>query len=197
MEPFRFGTGRAFERFAYVGLAAENARQSDSIGVVDTAPDSAAFGQVVGRVELPHGPRPLLRFGWNVCGPRGCRYASRPSERRRYLVVPGTTTSRIHVVDTQPDPKAPRLVTAIDDADEMHRRGYCPPQHFAHDITDISLSADDQSLWVSCWGTGELRRYDVADRFNPVLAGVARSGGFVRRTAHPATPNVRATAGRR
>ena len=328
MDPFRFGTGCSVERLAYVGLAAENVGQSDTIGVVDTVPDSAAFGRVVGRLELPHGPNRLLRFGWNVCGPYGCRHAPHPSEKRRYLVVSATASSRIHLVDTQPDPKAPRLVTVIDDADEMRSAGYCAPQHFAPDIawhpghgtvitsesgrpdtleggftsrllvegehgrwlhvwdartrthrqaidlgggqrmvlrlepahnptraygfasvmfslvdlsasvflwylgrdaaggrgewkaqrvitlrarpadparlppllrelrvvpplvTDISLSADDQSLWVSCWGTGELRRYDVADPFNPVLAGVVRLGGIVRRAAHPASPDV-------
>src|SRR3954463_15100073 len=28
-------------------------------------------------------------------------------------------------------------------------------------VTDIDLSVDDSSLYVSCWGTGELKRYDV------------------------------------
>src|SRR3954453_5514994 len=28
-------------------------------------------------------------------------------------------------------------------------------------ITDISLSVDDKDLYVSCWGTGELKRFDV------------------------------------
>ena len=30
-------------------------------------------------------------------------------------------------------------------------------------ITDINLSLDDRQLYVSCWGTGELRQYDVSD----------------------------------
>ena len=29
--------------------------------------------------------------------------------------------------------------------------------------TDINLSLDDKFLYVSCWGTGELRQYDVSD----------------------------------
>lgn len=32
-------------------------------------------------------------------------------------------------------------------------------------ITDINLSLDDRHLYVTCWGTGELRRYDVSDPF--------------------------------
>ena len=38
-------------------------------------------------------------------------------------------------------------------------------------VTDINLSVDDRFLYVSCWGTGELRQYDVSDPFNPVLHG--------------------------
>ncbi|HEX2550142.1 MAG TPA: selenium-binding protein SBP56-related protein [Nocardioidaceae bacterium] len=55
-------------------------------------------------------------------------------------------------------------------------------------ITDINLSLDDRFLYVSCWGTGELRQYDVSDPFNPVLVGSARLGGIVRREAHPSAP---------
>jgi selenium-binding protein 1 len=52
-------------------------------------------------------------------------------------------------------------------------------------VTDINLSLDDRFLYVSCWGTGELRQYDVSDPFNPRLAGTVRLGGIVRRGAHP------------
>ena len=34
-------------------------------------------------------------------------------------------------------------------------------------VTDINLSLDDRLLYVSCWGTGELRQYDVSDPFEP------------------------------
>ena len=30
-------------------------------------------------------------------------------------------------------------------------------------VTDIDLSVDDRWLYVSCWGTGELKQYDVSD----------------------------------
>lgn len=52
-------------------------------------------------------------------------------------------------------------------------------------VTDIILSLDDRFLYVSCWGTGELRQYDVSDPFNPALTGSVRLGGIVRRTPHP------------
>jgi selenium-binding protein 1 len=52
-------------------------------------------------------------------------------------------------------------------------------------VTDINLSLDDRFLYVSCWGTGELRQYDVSDPFNPRQTGSVHLGGIVRRTPHP------------
>ena len=52
-------------------------------------------------------------------------------------------------------------------------------------ITDIALSVDDRSLYVSCWGTGELKRFDVSDPRNPRETGSVRLGGIVERAAHP------------
>jgi len=53
-------------------------------------------------------------------------------------------------------------------------------------VTDIDLSVDDKFLYVSCWGTGELRQYDVSDPLAPVQTGSVRIGGIVERTPHPA-----------
>ena len=55
-------------------------------------------------------------------------------------------------------------------------------------VTDINLSLDDRFLYVSCWGTGEMRQYDVSDPFSPKLTGSVHMGGIVRRTAHPKQP---------
>ena len=38
-------------------------------------------------------------------------------------------------------------------------------------VTDINLPVDDRFLYVSCWGTGELKQYDVSDPFDPRQAG--------------------------
>ena len=53
-------------------------------------------------------------------------------------------------------------------------------------VTDIALSVDDSTLYVSCWGTGELKRYDVSDPANPKETGSVRLGGIVARAPHPA-----------
>ena len=55
-------------------------------------------------------------------------------------------------------------------------------------LTDIDLSLDDKYLYASCWGTGEMRQYDVSDPENPKLVGSLHLGGIVRRAAHPKQP---------
>src|SRR6202045_2604470 len=52
-------------------------------------------------------------------------------------------------------------------------------------VTDIDLSMDDKFLYVACWGTGEMRQYDVSDPKKPKLAGSIRIGGITRGTPHP------------
>ena len=57
-------------------------------------------------------------------------------------------------------------------------------------ITDIDLSVDDQYLYVSCWASGELKRYDVSDPAHPREVSSVMLGGIVRRAAHPANPEL-------
>ncbi len=52
-------------------------------------------------------------------------------------------------------------------------------------ITDINLSLDDRFLYISCWGTGDFKQYDVSDPYNPKLTGNIRLGGIVSHAAHP------------
>ena len=56
-------------------------------------------------------------------------------------------------------------------------------------VTDIDLSVDDRFLYVSCWGTGELKQYDVTDPFHPRETGSVRIGGITGRVAHPSRPD--------
>ena len=64
-------------------------------------------------------------------------------------------------------------------------------------VTDIDLSVDDRWLYVSCFGTGELKQYDVSDPFHPRETASVRLGGIVRREPHPAAPDMPLAAGRR
>jgi hypothetical protein len=62
-------------------------------------------------------------------------------------------------------------------------------------VSDIDLSVDDRWLYVSCWGAGELKQYDVSDPHNPREAGSVRLGGIVGRTPHPAAAELRLAGG--
>ncbi|HXJ03998.1 MAG TPA: selenium-binding protein SBP56-related protein [Candidatus Acidoferrum sp.] len=58
-------------------------------------------------------------------------------------------------------------------------------------LTDIDLSLDDKFLYAACFGTGELRQYDVSDPLNAKLTGAIRVGGIANRAAHPQSPEKR------
>jgi selenium-binding protein 1 len=62
-------------------------------------------------------------------------------------------------------------------------------------VTDLNLSLDDKWLYVSCWGTGELRRYDVSIPDSPKLTSVLQIGGIARQAPHPNNRNLRLNGG--
>jgi methanethiol oxidase len=365
------------EKVAFVSLLNASDRGADALGVVDVDPESSSYGALVGQVDMPHRGDELHHFGWNACSSCLCPHSPHPHMERRYLVVPGLRSSRIHIVDTKPDPRHPRIVKVIEPESVMRASGYSRPhtshcgpdgiylnalgapggdgpggiflldpetfeikgqwerergpQHLAYDfwwhlghdtmitsewgtpnmvengvnpelllagkyghalhvwdldkrrhqqvldlgpeqqmvlelrpshdpnkaygfvgvvtslkdlsssiwlwrregsnghgawnvqkvieiaaepadpaklppllqgfgavpplVTDIDLSVDDRFLYVSCWGTGELRQYDVSDPFHPVQTGSVHLGGIVRRQAHPAQPGTSLNGG--
>jgi len=120
------------ETLAYVALLTPDSNgKKDALGVIDTDPASAEYGRLVGKLEFPNGGNELHHFGWNACSSHLCAYAPNPHMERRYLVVPGTTSSRIHVVDTQPNPRAPTLKKVIEGEEVMAKTGYAAP-HTVH-----------------------------------------------------------------
>jgi selenium-binding protein 1 len=361
------------ERLAYVAAYDPAGHSRDAITVVDCDSSSASYGTLIGWSELPTAGNELHHFGWNACSSALCHqshggHGNGVPLERRYLIVPGIRSSRTYVLDTKPDPRAPRVVREIE-ADELaSKAGYSRPhtvhcgpgaiflsalggaegndgpggvalldhdtfdvigpweldrgeQYFAYDvwwhlnhdtvitsewgtpsmfeqglnpedllgrrfghhlnfwsmsqrrlvqridlgdqhqivlelrpahdpakawgfvgttisvedlsasvwlwhqdgdrwaaqkvitipadpadpdllppalqpfgavpplITDIDLSVDDRWLYVSCWGTGELKQYDVADPFHPRETGSVHLGGIGRRQPHPAAPD--------
>lgn len=120
------------ERLAYVtALSPDSNSRPDEISVVDLDPASKTYSQVVGGVPMPQAGDELHHFGWNACSSALCPYAPHPHVERRYLVVPGLRSSRIHIIDTKPDPRQPRIVKVIE-ADEVAKRsGYSRP-HTVH-----------------------------------------------------------------
>jgi methanethiol oxidase len=366
------------EKHAFVAMLnpTDNGRP-DALAVVDLDPASNTYSQVVGQLDMPNAGDELHHFGWNACSSCLCPYAPHPHMERRYLIVPGIASSRIHIIDTKPDPRQPKFEKIIEPETLLERAGYtsphtihCGPEgiyvsalggangdgpggifmmdpesfdilgqweldrgpqylHYdfwwhlgydtmitsewgtpnmvqdginpdlllggkyghqlhvwdlrrrrhvqaldlgseyqmalelrpAHDptkaygflgvvvsltdlsasiwlwhrkggngtnsweiqkvieipaepaeaeqlppllqgfkavpplITDINLSLDDRFLYVSCWGTGEMRQYDVSDPFHPKLTGSVHIGGIVRQTEHPGKPGVALNGG--
>ncbi|CAN5744431.1 selenium-binding protein SBP56-related protein [soil metagenome] len=85
---------------------------------------------------------------------------------------------QFHVKKTAVIPPEPADASLLPDL--LKGFGAVPPL-----ISDIDLSLDDRFLYVACWGTGELRQYDVSDPMQPKLVGSVHAGGIVRRTPHP------------
>lgn len=351
------------ETIAYVASFDPSRQLPDEMAVVDVAPGSPHCGTIVHRLPMPNVGDELHHFGWNACSSCLCPNAPHPHTERRYLVVPGLRSSRIHILDTKPDPRKPTIARVIEPDELARKAGYtrphtvhCGPQgvyvtalanaygeapggiflmdhesfdvrgqweldrgpqelaydawwhlgfdtlvssewglpatfenglvpevllggryghrlHFwdlntrrhkqtldfgaenqlvfelrpAHDptkaygfvnsvislndlsasiwtwyrdgnqwaarkiieipaepadpallppmlkgfaavpplVTDIALSLDDRDLYVACWGTGDLHRYDVSDPMRPERVGTVRIGGIVSRTTHP------------
>ena len=122
------------EHLAYVvvlNVGANGARKPDALVTVDVQPGSASYGKVVGRLDMPNVGDELHHFGWNACSSALCPYAPHPHIERRYLVVPGLRSSRIHIVDTHPDPRQPKLVKVIEPEEVARKTGYSRP-HTSH-----------------------------------------------------------------
>jgi methanethiol oxidase len=119
------------ERLAYVALVNPDGTRPDAMGVVDVDPESPGYGRMVSRVDMPNVGDQLHHFGWNACSSCLCPHAPHAHAERRYLVVPGIHSSRIHILDTQPDPKNPKIVKVIEGDELLEKTGYSAP-HTTH-----------------------------------------------------------------
>ena len=103
------------EKFAFVAaLNPPGSKLNDALLVVDVDPESRTYGRQVGEVKMPEFGDELHHFGWNACSSALCPYAPHPHVERRYLVVPGLRSSRIHIIDTKPNPRKPKIVKVIE-----------------------------------------------------------------------------------
>jgi methanethiol oxidase len=120
------------ETLAYVALINPTKKSKpDAIGVVDVDPSSNGYGKLVGQVDMPNVGDELHHFGWNACSSCLCPYAPHPHMERRYLIVPGINSSRIHILDTKPDPRKPSIVKVIEPETVAKRAEYASP-HTVH-----------------------------------------------------------------
>jgi selenium-binding protein 1 len=96
----------------------------DYLAVVDADPASPKYAQVVHRLSMSKPGDELHHFGWNICS--SCH--GKPGDRR-YLIVPGLRSSRIHVVDAR-DPLALKMHKVIE-PEEVKKLGVSAP-HTVH-----------------------------------------------------------------
>jgi selenium-binding protein 1 len=126
----RLATQAPPEKLAYVASFDPTRRRPDAMTVVDLDSGSASYGQIVGQTDLAAGDE-LHHFGWNACSSCLCPNAPHPHVERRYLIVPGIRSSRLHVLDTKADPAHPKLIRTITREELAKRAGYSRP-HTVH-----------------------------------------------------------------
>jgi len=130
------------EKLLYtVGIyAGTPVRRPDYLATVDLDPESSTYSQVIHRLEMPNLGDELHHFGWNACS--SCHGDA--SRQRRYLILPGLASSRIHVIDLA-DPKQPRLHRVIE-PEQIARETNLSAPHTVHCLADgqimISMLGD-------------------------------------------------------
>jgi selenium-binding protein 1 len=133
------------EHLAYTALLSPDRSRPDALAVVDVDRSSATYGTVLNRILLPHRGDELHHFGWNACSSALSPLSGHPFLQRRYLIVPGMRSSRLHVFDTQPDPVQPKLVRTIEPEEVARKTGYSRP-HTVH--------CGPEGIYVSTLGGG-------------------------------------------
>jgi methanethiol oxidase len=104
-------------------------RAPDALTVIDLQEGSSTYGQLTGRLEMPGIGDELHHFGWNACSSALCPWAPHPHVERRYLLVPGLRSSKIHIVDVKDG--APKLAKTIEAEEIARKTGYSRP-HTIH-----------------------------------------------------------------
>ena len=112
----------------------------DYLATVDVDPASSTYAQVIHRTPMPYVGDELHHFGWNACS--SCHGDAHKA--RRYLIVPGFGSSRIHIIDVA-DERAPRLHKVIEPEEVKAKTNLSAP-HTVHCLADghvlISMLGD-------------------------------------------------------
>src|SRR5436190_17186759 len=109
------------EELAYIATIDPTGTQPDALAVLDVNPRSPQYGRTIGQLTLPNVGDELHHFGWNACSAALCPTMPHPHIERRYLLVPGLKSSRMYIVDTQPDPLQPKIIKTIE-SDELMQK---------------------------------------------------------------------------
>jgi selenium-binding protein 1 len=129
------------EKLAYVVALypGTGVKQPDYLATIDVDPASKTYSRVIHRLPMPNVGDELHHYNWNAC-------ASCHGQRaRRYLIVPGMRSSRIHVIDTE-DQRKPRIHKVIE-PEQVIRKAKLTAPHTVHCLADgrimISMLGDE------------------------------------------------------
>ncbi|HXG24198.1 MAG TPA: selenium-binding family protein [Chthonomonadales bacterium] len=153
----------------------------DYLATVDVDPGSPTYSQVIHRMSMPTVGDELHHFGWNACS--SCH--DDPTKSRRYLVIPGFRSSRIHILDTA-DERAPRLHKVIEPEEVKARTNLSAP-HTVHCLADghvmISMLGDAEGN-----GPGGFllldEEFNIAGRWEKKLDGMRYNYDFWYQPRH-------------
>lgn len=135
------------EELAYVVAFDRSGRRPDALATVDVRADSPEYGQVAHLAELATSGDELHHFGWNACSSALAHEGHDMSGlQRRYLLLPGLRSSDVHIFDTGPDPRRPRLVKTIEAGELAAKAGYSRPH---------TLHCGPDGIFLSCLGTAD------------------------------------------
>ena len=123
----------------YTGTGIE---EPDYLATIDVDPNSPAYSQVIHRTPMPQVGDELHHFGWNACS--SCY--SDETKSRRYMIVPGNVSGRIHILDASEE-RAPELHKVIE-PEEVKEKVNLTAAHTVHCLADghimISMLGDSQ-----------------------------------------------------
>ena len=129
------------EKLAYVlgNYTGTGVKKPDYLATIDLDPASKTYSQVMHRLPMPNVGDELHHFGWNACG------SCHGERARKYLIIPGLVSGRIHVVDTA-NPGQPKLHKVIEPAEVVRKTKLTAP-HTVHCLADgrimISMLGDE------------------------------------------------------
>ena len=153
----------------------------DYLAVVDVDPASPTYSQVVQRVEMPTPGDELHHFGWNACS--SCHGDEK--HMRRYLVVPGFTSGRIHIIDAQ-QPRSAKLHKVIEPAEIVDKTNLSAP-HTVHCLPDgqimISMLGDAEGNAPGGFLLLD-EKFDVVGRWEPAESGLQFNYDFWYQPRH-------------
>ncbi|CAA6668205.1 unnamed protein product [Spirodela intermedia] len=112
----------------------------DYLATVDVDPTSPTYSTVIHRLPVPYVGDELHHSGWNACS--SCH--GDPSAARKFLILPSLLSSRIYVINTADDPRAPSLHKVVQPEEIEEKTGLAFP-HTSH-----CLASSD--ILISCLG---------------------------------------------